>query len=318
LLERKTGQRLLRDDVFRDDDFLPLARPPRAPAVRTDMVPRPVLRDDDELRADDFRAVARPPFAPAFFFCAVVPARPPFAPAAFTDIVPRPLVFRADVELFFRAVVEAFLRGVADVDRDVERDFDREAVLVFLRDAVPPPRDELELDFALRDEDDFDVEDDFVFDFASPDFARCLLTVRAAISFARFVERPCFSSESLTCSYCRSRFALHDWGICVRPPRWFPGGQHMPMKHAVHARAISNGFIVGASTPPDFSIVTITCAPRSTRRDSVNVRPSNCPARRTSGSEFQASDVVPLAGRCSRKASTAVHEVAPTSSRFAP
>jgi len=104
LLKRKTNQRLLRDDVFRADDFLAVARPPRAPAARTDIAPRPlVVRDEDELRVDDFFAVARPPFAPAFFFCAVVPARPPFAPAAFTDIVPRPLVVRADelrVEVF--------------------------------------------------------------------------------------------------------------------------------------------------------------------------------------------------------------------------
>src|SRR5439155_3696720 len=36
---------------------------------------------------------------------------------------------------------------------------------------------------------------------ASPERARSLLTVRAAISFARFVERPCFFSDSLMCSY---------------------------------------------------------------------------------------------------------------------
>src|SRR5438876_351429 len=45
--------------------------------------------------------------------------------------------------------------------------------------------------------------------FVSPDRARSLLTVRAAISLARFVERPCFFSDSLTCSYWRSRFAFH-------------------------------------------------------------------------------------------------------------
>src|SRR5690242_103985 len=51
-------------------------------------------------------------------------------------------------------------------------------------------------------------------DLASPDCARVLLTVRAAISFARFVDRPCFFSDSLMCSYWRSRFALHaDCGI---------------------------------------------------------------------------------------------------------
>jgi hypothetical protein len=69
------------------------------------------------------------------------------------------------------------------------------ALVVFFRldDVVRPP-DEL-----FRDDPDDDEEppDDFV----SPDCARCLLTVRAAISFARPVERPCFFSESLMCSY---------------------------------------------------------------------------------------------------------------------
>lgn len=269
---------MLRDDVFRADDFLAVARPPRAPAARTDIAPRPlVVRDEDELRVDDFFAVARPPFAPAFFFCAVVPARPPFAPAAFTDIVPRPDVLRAVVEVFLRALVD--------------EDFAREAVVVFLRDAVPPPRDEP----ALRDEDDadfvfvFDLDVDDEDDFVSPDCARCLLTVRAAISFARFVERPCFSSESLTCSYCRSRFALHDWGIACDLLGGFLAGQHMPMSGTVYARATRSGFVVGASTPPERSSVTSTCAPRSTRRGSVKARPSNCPARRTSGFAIHAS-----------------------------
>ena len=177
---------MLRDDVFRDEDFFAVARPPRAPAARTDIVPRPLVeRDDEAARVDDFVAVARPPFAPAFFFCARVPARPPFAPAAFTDIVPRPDVFRAGVEVFLRDDVEELFRS------EVERDVVRDDVLVFLRDDVPPPPDELEL------RDDLDDEDDLV----SPDCARCLLTVRAAISLARFVERPCFCSDSLTCSY---------------------------------------------------------------------------------------------------------------------
>jgi len=37
--------------------------------------------------------------------------------------------------------------------------------------------------------------------FDSPDRARALLTVLAAISLARFVDRPCFFSDSLMCSY---------------------------------------------------------------------------------------------------------------------
>jgi hypothetical protein len=40
---------------------------------------------------------------------------------------------------------------------------------------------------------------------ASPERARSLLTVRAAISLAVFSERPRCSKPSLTCSYCRSR-----------------------------------------------------------------------------------------------------------------
>src|SRR5436190_11047665 len=55
------------------------------------------------------------------------------------------------------------------------------------------------------------------YDFVSPAFLRCLLTVRAAISFARFVDLPDFFSDSLTCSYCRSRLSLQDFGI-VEPP----------------------------------------------------------------------------------------------------
>jgi hypothetical protein len=217
---------LLRDDVFRDDVLRAVARPPRAPAVRTDIVPRPLVVLADDVRADDFFAVARPPFAPAFFFCAVVPARPPFAPAAFTDVVPRPLVLRA--------VVDAFFRGVADVLRDVLELFLRDTLLVFFREDVPPPRDAVEvreeLEPELREEPEL-FDDDFV----SPDSDRCLLTVRAAISFARFVERPCFCSESLMCSYCRSRFALHDWGMC-NLLGGLPAGKHMPTKRAVHAR----------------------------------------------------------------------------------
>jgi hypothetical protein len=180
----------------RDDDLRALARPPFAPAVRTDIVPRPLVRDDD-FDVPDLRAVARPPFLPAAFFCAVVPARPPFAPAWRTVGVRRLVVFRADVVfragLVFRAVV--FFRVEA-----VLRPVDLRAV-VFLRDELPPERDDEppERDEDDRDDDEDDFEDDP--DFVSPDCARCLLTVRAAISFARFVERPCFCSDSLTCSY---------------------------------------------------------------------------------------------------------------------
>lgn len=44
-------------------------------------------------------------------------------------------------------------------------------------------------------------------DFVFPSAARRLLTVAAAICFARFVLRPAFSSDSLMCSYWRAFFA---------------------------------------------------------------------------------------------------------------
>src|SRR5436190_17734500 len=73
-------------------------------------------------------------------------------------------------------------------------------------------------------------------DLASPLRARSLFTVAAAISFARLVERPSFFSESLMCSYCRSRFALHDLGIWVRPPGGFLGGQQLPVTSGNYSR----------------------------------------------------------------------------------
>ena len=176
----------LREDVF----FFDAARPPRAPAVRTDIVPRPLVLFFAELFFAA-RAVARPPAAPAFFFCAVVPARPPLAPALRTVIVLLLLfVFvLADPEVVFLrpAAVDFLAVDLFTVDRfGVDR-----TDAVFFRDEVPPLRDEEPPEPLLRVDEDF----------ASPDSARCLLTVRAAISFARFVDRPCFFSESLTCSY---------------------------------------------------------------------------------------------------------------------
>ena len=77
---------------------------------------------------------------------------------------------------------------------------------LLLRADVERLRDELERDELDRDELDRERDDDF----ASPFCARCLLTVRAAISFARPVERPRFFSPCLMCSYWRSRLELHD------------------------------------------------------------------------------------------------------------
>ena len=60
--------------VRRDEgeDLRAVTRPPFAPAVRTDIVPRPTVRVLDVV-VPLLRAVTRPPFAPARFFCAVVP-----------------------------------------------------------------------------------------------------------------------------------------------------------------------------------------------------------------------------------------------------
>ena len=168
--------------------------------------------------------MARPPAAPAFFFCAALPARPPFAPALRTVIVLLLVLRPADVLLreavvFLRGVVvfRAVLRLAVELFFAVERLVvlfravvflvvadERAAVVVFflredlppLRDDDPPEREEREDDPEERDDD----EDDDL-DFVSPASDRCLLTVRAAISFARPVERPCFFSESLMCSY---------------------------------------------------------------------------------------------------------------------
>src|SRR5947209_9633022 len=68
---------------------------------------------------------------------------------------------------------------------------------------------------------------------ASPDRARSLLTVRAAISSATSSDRPRSSSPSLMCSYCRSLLLLHArCGIRVllhSLPDTYPGG---PRIHA--------------------------------------------------------------------------------------
>jgi hypothetical protein len=148
-----------------------------------------LLRDEEADVRAVLRAVARPPFAPARFFCAVEPPRVlPFRDDAvlrvlvLRDVVLRAVVFFAAVFRLavFRAVVlraAVFLRAVVFFP-----------AVVFFRPV-----------FLLLDEDPDD--EDFDEDFASPVSARCLLTVRAAISLARLVDRPCFCSDSLTCSY---------------------------------------------------------------------------------------------------------------------
>jgi hypothetical protein len=73
---------------------------------------------------------------------------------------------------------------------------------------------ELDFDFELPFDFDFDFED---FDFVLPSFDRSLFTVRAAISLARLVDRPRFFSLDSTCSYWRSSFLLHAFGIRRSP-----------------------------------------------------------------------------------------------------
>jgi hypothetical protein len=138
------------------------------------------------------RAVARPPFAPARFFCAV---EPPRLLDVRDEVLLRAAVFLRAV-VFFAAVFREAVFRVAVFRVAVFRVVVFLPALVFFRPLL------LLLDAEPEDED-----------FASPVSARFLLTVRAAISLARFVDRPCFCSDSLTCSYWRSRFALHASGI---------------------------------------------------------------------------------------------------------
>jgi hypothetical protein len=88
--------------------------------------------------------------------------------------------------------LERRLEELRDRDCDERDRFEPRCVVERLdepvdRERLEPPEDE------LRDRDDEP--------FVSPDWARSLLTVRAAISFARLVERPCFFSLAFTCSY---------------------------------------------------------------------------------------------------------------------
>jgi hypothetical protein len=85
---------------------------------------------------------------------------------------------RAATQRFF----DADLRPRAEDEDPLERE--RELLDFLAPDLLRPPR---EL-------------------FVSPACARCLFTVRAAISSARPLPRAC--SDSLMCSYCRFRFAL--------------------------------------------------------------------------------------------------------------
>jgi hypothetical protein len=98
------------------------------------------------------------------------------------------------------------LERAAEVDLPrAEDDVERAGEVDLPRAEEEVERDDEPLE---RDEVDLPREDDVV-DLASPAFERCLLTVRAAISLARFGVSPFSSSLSFTCLYWRSRFALH-------------------------------------------------------------------------------------------------------------
>ena len=125
----------------------------------------------------------------------------------------------------------------ADLDRgllvrEVEREpdllavFRREEVVrvrgfevLPLRDVLRPREDAalrverfLVPELALDRERDFDAPPSRC-SFVRPSLLRCLLTVRAAISLARFVEVPRFFALSLMCSYWRSSLFDHAVGI---------------------------------------------------------------------------------------------------------
>jgi hypothetical protein len=199
------------------DVFRAAARPPRAPAARTVIVPRPDARRVDEREAVDLReppdlrdVVLREPVVfRAVVLRELVDLRDVvdfrFAPLDRDVVDFRPLVDLLRVPVVFRAVVLRELVDLRDVvdfrfaplDRDVVDfrplvDLPRELV-AFRELELEPPRD-----------DDFRELDDFVW----PAFARCLLTVRAAISSARSSERPCSFSDCLMCLYWRSRLLL--------------------------------------------------------------------------------------------------------------
>src|SRR4051812_28551883 len=90
-----------------------------------------------------------------------------------------------------------------------------------------------------------EVRDDV---FASPERARSLLTVRAAISLARFVEAPCSFSLSTMCSYWRSRLLLQAfWGMGVPSsdgcPREMP--RRPSIKRPLVLDVVLGGVLVG-------------------------------------------------------------------------
>jgi hypothetical protein len=105
-------------------------------------------------------------------------------------------------------------------DRDELRELDDRLLELLrldadLRPRVPDellrPLDRLELDRFRPDER---------CDLVSPDCARCLFTVRAAISSARSSPTPRSRSESLMCSYWRFRLGL----LTPRGGMWTPFG----------------------------------------------------------------------------------------------
>ena len=81
---------------------------------------------------------------------------------------------------------------------------------------VGPPAPRCERSPPRRDED-MSCVDVRLAVFASPERARSLFTVRAAISSALAVLSPRCSALALMCSYCRSRLGLDPLGNADRP-----------------------------------------------------------------------------------------------------
>src|SRR5215212_3077956 len=89
----------------------------------------------------------------------------------------------------------------------------------------------------------------------SPERARSFWTVRAAISLARPVERPCCFWLRFTCSYCRARFVpfFTPRGGMPAPPVFSPHLRPYPSDCRENDRPVGVWWIgdgSGGSIPP--------------------------------------------------------------------
>src|SRR5262245_26736425 len=107
-------------------------------------------------------------------------------------------------------------------------------------DFVRPPGPEWERSPPRRP-DEMSVTEARLASRASPERARSLFTVRAAISSAVSSLRPCSFRPCLMCSYCRSRFALQaSWGIgcSFHPGRLGSGPNPVPTRSGANSPGI--------------------------------------------------------------------------------